>query len=226
MRISGRRRTARTGRRVVLCLLALCPARAVHAQRLESLAPAVRRYVRVGTSRVILEHVQVIDGTGAGPLADRNVVIEAGKIAAILPGGDETPAEGTALLDLRGNTILPGIVGMHEHLFYIPLPNLAPDGTFERPALFQQMSFSAPRLYLANGVTTARTTGSVETYTDLRLKEAIEKGTLPGPHFDVTGPYLEGRRAAPLRLPARFARTCPRMGVNRASLAAVTDCFR
>ena len=156
------------------------------------MAPTVRKYVRVGASRVILEHVQIIDGTGAVPLADRNVVIEAGKIAAIRPGGDETPPRVRRFPRLRGNTIMPGIVGMHEHLFYIPLPNLAPDGTFERPALFQQMSFSAPRLYLANGVTTARTAGSVETYTDLRLKEAIEKGALPGPHLDVTGPYLEG----------------------------------
>jgi imidazolonepropionase-like amidohydrolase len=190
---SRRWRTARAGRRLALCLLALGAARAAHAQRFESLAPSVRKYVRVVGPRVILEHVEVIDGTGAAPLPDRNVVIEAGKIAAILPGGHETPAEGTTILDLRGNAIMPGIVGMHEHLFYIPLPNLAPDGTFERPALFQQMTFSAPRLYLANGVTTARTAGSVETYTDLRLKEAIEKGTIPGPHLDVTGPYLEGQ---------------------------------
>jgi hypothetical protein len=45
---------------------------------------------------------------------------------------------------------------------------------------------------LANGVTTLRTTGSVETYTDLNMKRAIDAGTLPGPHMDVTGPYLEG----------------------------------
>jgi hypothetical protein len=54
------------------------------------------------------------------------------------------------------------------------------------------MAFSAPRLYLANGVTTLRTTGSVEPYTDLNLKRMIDAGTLPGPHMDVTGPYLEG----------------------------------
>jgi hypothetical protein len=45
---------------------------------------------------------------------------------------------------------------------------------------------------LAGGVTTLRTTGSVETYTDLNLKRAIEEGKLPGPHIDVTGPYLDG----------------------------------
>lgn len=87
---------------------------------------------------------------------------------------------------------MPGIVGMHDHLFYIALPNLGADYSFDAPALFVQMSFSAPRLYLANGVTTLRTAGSVDAYTDLRLKQAIETGVLPGPHLDVTGPYLEG----------------------------------
>src|SRR6059058_6095410 len=54
------------------------------------------------------------------------------------------------------------------------------------------MSFSAPRLYLAAGVTTMRTTGSVEPYTDLALKREIDAGHLVGPHLDVTSPYLEG----------------------------------
>jgi hypothetical protein len=54
------------------------------------------------------------------------------------------------------------------------------------------MTFSAPRLYLANGVTTLRTTGSLEPTTDLNLKRLVDSGKLPGPHIDVTGPYLEG----------------------------------
>jgi len=47
-------------------------------------------------------------------------------------------------------------------------------------------------MYLANGVTTMRTAGSIEPYTDLKLKRAIERGLVPGPHVDVTGPYLDG----------------------------------
>src|SRR5258708_4026319 len=54
------------------------------------------------------------------------------------------------------------------------------------------MKFSAPRLYLASGVTTMRTAGSVEHDTDLKLKQDIESGIVPGPHLDVTGPYLDG----------------------------------
>ena len=159
---------------------------------LPSPGPEVRKYLRVSTPRAILEHVQVIDGTGAPPLPDRNIVIENGKIAAITPGADETVSEGATVLDLRGYTVLPGIVGMHDHLFYLARPGYGADGSFSGPALFQQMTFSATRLYLANGVTTMRTAGSIEPQTDLKLKGAIEARVLPGPHLDVTGPYLDG----------------------------------
>ena len=60
-------------------------------------------------------------------------------------------------------------------------------------AFYGEAPDSAPRLYLAGGVTTARTAGSVEPYTDLELKREIDAGLLPGPKLDVTGPYLEGK---------------------------------
>src|SRR5258708_35972615 len=54
------------------------------------------------------------------------------------------------------------------------------------------MRFSFPRLYRAAGVTTMRTTGSLEPYTDLEIKKKIDAGESPGPKMHVTGPYLEG----------------------------------
>jgi imidazolonepropionase-like amidohydrolase len=177
---------------VVFCLAAVGFPPHGNAQRAEALGPEVRKYVRVGTPKVILEHVQIIDGTGAAPSQDQNIIIEDGRITSITAGADQPEIDGATLLDLHGYSVMPGIVGMHNHLFYLARPNAAPDGRYDIPALFVQMSFSAPRLYLANGVTTMRTTGSVEPYTDLKLKLAIEKGTLPGPHLDVTGPYLDG----------------------------------
>jgi imidazolonepropionase-like amidohydrolase len=54
------------------------------------------------------------------------------------------------------------------------------------------MAYSFPRLYLAGGVTTARTGGSIEPYTDLEIKKYIEAGKIPGPKIHPTGPYLEG----------------------------------
>lgn len=155
-------------------------------------ALAVEEYVQVRAPTVVLEHVRVIDGTGAAAMEDRNVVIEDGKIRAVEAGKDVQPGPEIAVMDLRDHSVLPGIVGMHNHLYYIARPDLQVNGKSEPPLLVPQMTFSAPRLYLANGVTTMRTTGSVETYTDLNLKEEIDAGHLPGPHMDVTGPYLEG----------------------------------
>ena len=175
-----------------LVVVALTVSSVAWAQRVDTLGPQVRKYARVTTRKVILEHVEIIDGTGAAPKSDRNLVIEDGKLTAISAGADEAPRPDTTILDLRGHAVLPGIVGMHEHLFYMARPNVAPDATFDAPALFHQMTFSAPRMYLANGITTMRTAGSIEPYTDLKLAHAIETGVLPGPHIDVTGPYLDG----------------------------------
>jgi hypothetical protein len=55
-----------------------------------------------------------------------------------------------------------------------------------------EMLQTAPPLYLAAGVTTARTTGSMEPYADLNIKQNIDAGQVPGPDFDITGPYLDG----------------------------------
>jgi imidazolonepropionase-like amidohydrolase len=154
------------------------------------LGGAVQPYVSTSAPVVALTHVRVIDGTGAPARHEQTVVIETGKIAAI-GAGVAIPA-GAKLIDLAGYTIFPGLVGMHDHFFYIARPNLTADMKRDPPLIVPEMAFSAPRLYLANGVTTLRTTGSVEPYTDLNLKHAIDIGKLPGPHMDVTGPYLEG----------------------------------
>jgi len=152
---------------------------------------AVQPYIKVSAKRIALTHVAVIDGTGGAELTDRTIVIEEGKILSVEASTAAAPADAT-LLDLSGHTVIPGIVGMHDHLYYIARPDLDASGHSEPPLLVPQMTFSSPRLYLANGVTTLRTTGSVETYADLNLKHLIDAGTLPGPHMDVTGPYLEG----------------------------------
>jgi imidazolonepropionase-like amidohydrolase len=165
------------------------------------LSRTVKEFVRVQSPRVVLTHVRVIDGTGAAAVEDQNVVIEGGKIVAVEKGADVAVAGGTTVLDLHSYSVMPGIVGMHNHLFYIARPNLNSQWKSDPPVLVPQMTFSAPRLYLAGGVTTMRTTGSVETYADLNLKSDIDAGQLPGPHIDVTGPYLEGATSYFIQMP-------------------------
>jgi imidazolonepropionase-like amidohydrolase len=159
-----------------------------------TLSPEVLRYVRVQADTVVLTHVRIIDGTGAPAVDDRNIVLEHGRIARIEAGADVASTATSTVLDLHGYSVMPGIVGMHNHLFYIARPNFEPgkDPSSENPVMVPEMAFSAPRLYLASGVTTMRTTGSVEPYTDLNLRDQIEAGLLVGPHIDATAPYLEG----------------------------------
>jgi imidazolonepropionase-like amidohydrolase len=165
---------------------------AAFAQRPVQLGPEVQKYVKYEANRIVLTHVRVIDGTGAAPQEDRNIVIENGRIAAVQPGADVSATTGVTVLNLRGYTVFPGIVGMHNHLYHIARPNLKADGTSDNPLMVPQMLFSSPLLYLANGVTTMRTTGSVEPYADINEKNMIEEGKLAGPHIDATAPYLEG----------------------------------
>ena len=152
----------------------------------------VAPFVAAPAGFIALTHVRVIDGTGAAPKADETLVIQDGKISAVQRSSAPLP-KGARVIDLSGDSVLPGLVGMHDHLFYIARPNLTAKGSFNAPLVVPEMAYSAPRLYLAGGVTTLRTTGSVEPYTDLNLKQQIDSGLLPGPHLDVTGPYLEGK---------------------------------
>ena len=160
----------------------------------QNVAPEVKPFVKVDAPVIALEHVRVIDGTGGPPREDQTVVLSHGKIESVANSSTAgapaaKPAKGIYVLDLHGRTIIPGLVGMHDHMFY-PMGN----------AVFGEMAYSFPRLYLAGGVTTIRTTGSLEPYTDLELKKAIDAGTVPGPKMHVTGPYLEGQGTFALQL--------------------------
>jgi len=151
----------------------------------------VQPFVHIPAGRTAITHLRIIDGTGAAPIEDATLLIDGAKIAAVLHAGATIPA-GYRTLDGTGETAMPGIVGMHNHMYYIARPNLDASAHSDDPLLIPQMTFSAPRLYLANGVTTMRTTGSVEPYTDLNVKTEIDSGKMVGPHIDVTAPYLEG----------------------------------
>ena len=146
------------------------------------------QFVSIDEPVVALMHVRVIDGTGAPAREDQLVVIDHGKVR--LPKA--VPA-GAKVIDLTGQTVIPGLVGMHEHLFY-PTGGGVP--------IYGENAFSFPRLYLACGITFMRTGGSLEPYTDLEVKKGIDSGRLVGPRIDVTGPYLEGEGSFALQMHA------------------------
>src|SRR5271167_4097264 len=123
-------------------------------QAASKLSPEVRAFVKEDAPLLALTHVRVIDGTGAAPRDNQTIIIANGKITAIGDDAGIAIPTGTRTLDLTGHTVIPGLVGMHDHMYYI-----APPGP---PALYPEHAASFPRLYLAGGVTSIRTTGSVE----------------------------------------------------------------
>jgi imidazolonepropionase-like amidohydrolase len=160
-----------------------------------NLAPDVAPFVTVTAPVFAIEHVRVIDGTGAPAKEDQTVVVVNGKIAATgASGAVPVPAEVTHI-DGHGATLLPGLVGMHDHLYYTASASdqAEASGRVGEPGIVvNEIPYTAPRLYLAAGVTTMRTTGSLEPYADLRVKRLIDGGMMPGPHIDASAPYLEG----------------------------------
>src|SRR3989475_3460496 len=169
---------------LLLGLLVLCSVAVA-----QNLSPDVKEFVKVDAPIVVLQHVRVIDGTGSPAREDQMIVLANGKVESVANAASASVPKGSQVLDLHGYSVLPGLVGMHDHMFY-PMGNV----------IFGEMAYSFPRLYLAGGVTTIRTTGSLEPYTDLEIKRAIDSGAMPGPHIHVTGPYLEGKGSWALQL--------------------------
>ncbi len=160
-------------------LLWLLPVAAV-AQR-PTLSDNVRKYVSNDTNLVAITGVTIIDGRGTPAVRGQTVVIRDGRIAEVGPTSKVKAPAGALVVDGAGMTLIPGIVGMHDHMFYTAAGGVG-----------VTMSFTGPRLYLASGVTSVRTTGTRSPYADINLKHAVDSGLVPGPRIHVTTPYLTG----------------------------------
>ena len=164
----------------MLAATALLAATSVRAQA--NFAPADAAFLAVSEPSLAFTHVTVIDGTGAPPRPDMTVLVQGGKVTAVGPALP-SPAD-AKVIDGTGKTLIPGLVLMHEHMFY-PSP---------KGGEYEEYPYSFSRLYLAGGVTTLRTAGSMAPYGDINTARAIAKGAQPGPDIDATGPYLEGSK--------------------------------
>jgi imidazolonepropionase-like amidohydrolase len=174
-------------------LLALALGAGLGAQTRLTPSLEVRQFLKVDAPVVALVHTRIVDGTGAAAREDQTLILRDGRIEAMGASATLAPPKDAQVLDLTGHTVIPGLVGMHNHLFYTHSIHSDEKGLPVPPGrMFAEIAYSAPRLYLACGVTTIRTTGSLEPYTDLNIKRQIDAGLMPGPKMDVTGPYLEG----------------------------------
>jgi len=142
---------------------------------------AVKSFITVDEPVVALTNVRVIDGTGAPAREKQTIVIRDGNIAELGETSRVSVPSGATVIDLAGKTVIPGLVMLHEHLFY-------PTG----PGVYGPLGESFVRLYLAGGVTTMRTGGNIAGVMDINLMRQIDARQRAGPAIDATAPYLNG----------------------------------
>jgi enamidase len=170
-----------TRQKILLAALAVAVAGEGLAAQRPTLSSAVRAYVSVDAPLIALTHVRVIDGTGAAPREDQTLILNNGVITTIGSSATTDVPAGAHTIDLTGKSVIPGLIMVHEHLYY-------PNG----PGVYGQLGESFSRLYLSGGVTTMRTGGNVNGFMDLNMMKLVEAGQKPGPAIDATAPYLNG----------------------------------
>jgi len=173
------RASLRAGTTVFALALAALSAPLVAQRAL--IGESIREFVAVDAPVVALTNVRVIDGTGAPARDGQTVVLREGLIAAVGPAATTPAPAGARVIDLTGKSVMPGLVMLHEHLYY-------PTG----PGVYGQLGQSFVRLYLAGGVTTMRTGGNMNGFMDVTLKRRVEAGEVAGPAIDATMPYVNG----------------------------------
>lgn len=147
-----------------------------------NLSKETKAYVSHERGTYLLQNLTLVDGTGSAAKTNQDILVVANTIEKV--GMDLPIPKNATVLDMEGKSAIPGLVMLHEHLFY---PKTTPEHIYG----VNQMSYSFPKLYLAAGVTTMRTAGSIMPQADVNIKKAIDKGQTPGPNMDVTSPHLD-----------------------------------
>jgi len=134
----------------------------------------------------------LIDGYGSQPLRNSVIIIEGEKIKAVGRIGEIEIPTGAKIISTEGMTVLPGLWDMHVHLMI----NGHSDYAYwdkKYPPLFQSviMPASAHQLLMA-GVTSARDLGG-PLKESIAVRDAINRGDIPGATMYVSGPFLQHR---------------------------------
>lgn len=151
---------------------------------------------------VVLRASRLLDGRGA-TLTDRDVVVRDGRITAIVPAGR---GQGDRVIDLRAYTVLPGLIDTHVHVGW----HFGPDGRYQpRSEMPERVLYAAENAYrmVAAGFTTVQSLGGAE---DGPLRDALERGALPGPRVITSLAQLSESTGGPAELRAAVAELAER----------------
>jgi imidazolonepropionase-like amidohydrolase len=147
--------------------------------------------VQTRSTPLVLRGVTVIDGTGAPPSVNMDVVIEGERIVGIHPSGSQRYARDATVLDLSGRYLLPGLIDTHAHVTVL---RWYPDESGRRRGVFDRgVSERTLRVLLAHGVTAVRNP-SAPTAEGVALRDDVARGLIAGPRIVTSGVHLNDAR--------------------------------
>ena len=123
--------------------------------------------------------VRILDCTGAEPYLGE-VLVEATRIVAVVPEPQRLSREGVDVIDGRGATLMPGLIESHAHLSIDDAADLVQIGMIP-PEETTLIAVRNARLYLDCGITSCISAASAKPRTDIVIRNAINKGEIPGP---------------------------------------------
>jgi imidazolonepropionase-like amidohydrolase len=184
---------------------ALLVSASAFSQLTQSAPSTMGTHATSNAKTVVIRAGSLIDGTGAQPRTNQEIVIRGNRIVSVGNAGSSQAASDAQVIDLGSATVLPGLIDTHTHIF---LQGEDPAvGGYDIQLLKFPASYRAARATISvrraldQGFTTLR---DLETegagYGDIGIKRAIEEGYIPGPRLFVvtraistTGGYpLEG----------------------------------
>jgi imidazolonepropionase-like amidohydrolase len=172
--------------RLATLALAILPALAGRAAAQQPTSPSAPRDT---AAVVVLRPDRVFDGVAASPHAGWIVVVRGERIVAAGPAATVTVPAGARTVDLPGTTLLPGLIDAHSHLLLHPYDETSwDDQVLKEPvALRTARAVNHARATLMAGFTTLRDLGTEGAgYADVGIKQAIDRGIIPGPRLIVT----------------------------------------
>ena len=135
---------------------------------------------------------QLLDVSNQKVLEDQAVVVEGERVVTVAPANRTRVPDGAETIDLRGYTCLPGLIDAHTHLvdrsdgesynWASPLMTTGAEMAFH--------SIPNARKTLLAGFTTVRDLGTYRAFIDVALRDAIDRGTVPGPRMQPAGAYV------------------------------------
>jgi len=140
-------------------------------------------------NRHLFTNVNVLDCTGGEPFSGE-VLVEDNEITAIARNGTSLEQDGGEVHDGEGHmTLMPGLVESHAHLSIDNTDDLAALGRIP-PEEHTLLTMHNARLYLDHGITSCISAASAKPRLDVVIRNAIEKGEIPGPRLLAATPWL------------------------------------